>query len=59
MDAKERSGERKRTDGRAKEEIGATSGKTHAEVLDMTVGSERRLQKEAAAGAERDDEADR
>ena len=38
-------------------EIGATAGRTHAEVLDTTIGPERRARNEAAAETEPGDEA--
>lgn len=38
-----------------KEEIGATAGKTHDEVIDGVVGRERRVRNQAKGGAEPDD----
>ena len=40
-------------EGPAKEEIGATAGKTHAEVLDEVIGPERRMRNEERAREER------
>lgn len=43
-------------EGPAEQEIGATSGKTHEEVLDEVIGPERRIRNERRADAQADED---